>query len=186
MVRGLLHHKGKNGGVPAPDAVPGTVVLRRVVPISEAFDRIKQVHAGSLHAGYVKTYDAVSNWYYSMAKNQVQWLVERYQTCLKNRPNRSRGELEPIISNCIFERIQIDLVDIRHEPNGQYKWIPHVKDHFSKFCSLIPLRSKRAEEVADANAVWIGYFEPLKILQCNNGNEFKVVLLILLRKHGIK
>jgi hypothetical protein len=65
------------------------------------------------------------------------------------RPNRTRPPLEPIISECALERVQIDLVDMRHQPNRQYKWILHVKDHFIKFSCLYPLKSKQAEEVAD-------------------------------------
>lgn len=32
----------------------------------------------------------------------------------------------------------------------------------------------------------VGFFGALKILQCDNGQEFKGVLLILLKKYGIK
>ena len=56
--------------------VPGTV-LRWGVPILEAFNRIKQVHAETLHPGYVKTYDVGSNRYYGITKSHVQLLVGR-------------------------------------------------------------------------------------------------------------
>jgi hypothetical protein len=45
-------------------------------------------------------------------------------------------------------RWQIDLVDFRTCPDGDYKWICNVQDHFTKFCWLKPLKSKCAEEVA--------------------------------------
>jgi len=154
--------------------------------MSEAFDRIKQVHAQLGHAGYVKTFKCLHERFYGITKEQVQWLIGRCQTCLKNRPNRSRGELEPIISHRILERVQIDLIDMRHEPDGQFKWILHFIDHFSKFSCLAALKSKRAVEVADAIAIWVGQFEPPAILQCDNGREFKGVLLILLKRYGVK
>lgn len=176
ILNGYLAYKPRK-----PNASP-----RRVVPISEAFTQIKEVHAQLGHAGGIKTFKTLHERYYSITKPQVQWLIARCNTCLKNQPNRSRGQIEPIISSRILERIQIDLIDMRHEPDGQHKWILHIVDHFSKFSSLIPLKSKRAVEVADAIAVWIGYFEPPAILQCDNGKEFKGVLLILLQKYGVK
>jgi len=172
----MLHHQPK-----CPSDAP-----LRVVPISEAFDQIKKAHAQLGHAGYVKTFNNIKEWFFGITKEQVQWLVGRCQTCLKNHPNRSRGELDPIISNHILQRVQIDLIDMRHEPNGQYKWILHIIDHFSKFSSVVALKSKQAVEVADAIAEWIGHFEPPEILQCDNGREFKGVLLILLKKYGVK
>lgn len=62
----------------------------------------------------------------------------------------------------------------------------HILDHFSKFLSVIALETNKAVEVADAIAKWIGHFEPPEILQCDNGREFKGVLLILLKKYGVK
>jgi hypothetical protein len=78
------------------------------------------------------------------------------------------------------------LIDLHHEPDGQYKWILHIIDHFSKFLSVVALKSKKAVEVAVAIAEWIGYVEPPEIVQCDNGREFKGVLLILLKKYGVK
>jgi len=73
-----------------------------------------------------------------------------------NSANKSKGPLEPIIKNSILERIQIDLVDMRLQADGQYKWILQVVDHFSKYTGLFALRSKRAEEVAQSIAIYLG------------------------------
>ena len=55
-------------------------------------------------------------------------------------------------------------------PDGEYKWILHIVDHFSKFSSSFALRSKHAVEVAEKLVLWIG---PQHILQCDDGTEFK-------------
>jgi hypothetical protein len=47
------------------------------------------------------------------------------------------------------------LIDKRHEPDGQDKWILHNIDHFSKFSSVVALKRKQAVEVADVIAEWI-------------------------------
>lgn len=88
--------------------------------------------------------------------------------------------------NETFERVQIDLIDMRHEPDREYKWILHAKDHFSKYSGLWALKSKEAEGVAEALEGWIMSFGPPSMIQCDNGKEFKGALLILLRRHGIK
>ena len=86
----------------------------------------------------------------------------------------------------VFERIQIDLIDMSTTPDGEYKWILHIVDHFSKFSSSFALKSKHAVEVAEKLALWIGLFGPPHILQCDNGTEFKDAVLLLLKKYGIK
>ncbi|KFX88862.1 hypothetical protein V490_07367 [Pseudogymnoascus sp. VKM F-3557] len=75
---------------------------------------------------------------------------------------------------------------MRHEPSGQYKWILHIKDHFSKYTQLYPLKSKHAEPIAECFAQFIAAFLPPKIMQADNGKEFKGALLLLLRKYGIQ
>ena len=59
-------------------------------------------------------------------------------------------------------------------------------DHFSKYTWLFSLKSKRAVEVADAIAILLSCIEPPKIIQCDNGREFKGVLLILVKQYGIQ
>jgi hypothetical protein len=75
---------------------------------------------------------------------------------------------------------------MRHEPLGQYKWILHIKDHFSKYTQLYPLKSKHAQPIAECFAQFIAAFLPPKIMQADNGKEFKGALLLLLRKYGIQ
>jgi hypothetical protein len=76
--------------------------------------------------------------------------------------------------------VQIDFIDIRHKPSGQFKWILHIKDHFLKYTQLYPLKSKYAKLIAKAFALFIAAFLPLKIMQADNEKEFKGALLILL------
>lgn len=43
---------------------------------------------------------------------------------------------------------QIDLIDMRHRPDGTFKWIGHYMDHWAKFHVLFPQMRKSAAEVA--------------------------------------
>jgi hypothetical protein len=48
------------------------------------------------------------------------------------------------------------------------------------------LKSKHVELIADCFAQFIAAFLPPKVMQADNGKEFKGALLILLRKYGIQ
>lgn len=75
---------------------------------------------------------------------------------------------------------------MRCRPDGEYNWILHLRDHYSKFSWLYPLKSKTSDEVADRVIEWIASCgEAPSIIQCDNGNEFKGVLLLVLRAIGV-
>lgn len=77
-------------------------------------------------------------------------------------------------------------MDFHTKPDGDYKYILHIIDHFSKYSCTFPLRSKEASETARRMATWIGFFGPPKILQCDNGGEFRGATLALLQGWGIR
>ena len=68
---------------------------------------------------------------------------------------------------------QIDLIDMRHRPDGIYKWIGHYMDHWAKIHFLFPLSRKSGAEVALnlQNRVF-SYVGVPKILHSDNGREF--------------
>jgi hypothetical protein len=159
---------------------------RYTVPESEAFDTIANEHLQLLHTGYIKTWAAIQQKYYGITRQEVAFVIKLCKNCALNRPAATKAPLVPIISGRAWERVQIDLIDMRHEPSGQFKWILYIKDHFSKYTQLYPLKSKHAEPVAACFAQFVAAFLPPKIMQSDNGKEFKGALLILLRKFGIQ
>jgi len=75
---------------------------------------------------------------------------------------------------------------MRATPNKGNHWILHIKDHLHKYSFLNALLDKTAARVANCNAQWLGIVGIPGILQCNKGVGFKGILLILLKKYGIK
>jgi hypothetical protein len=159
---------------------------RYVALESEALDLIISEHLQLLHAGRDKVWASVQQKYYGISRQEVAFVLKLCKNCVLNRPATTKAPLVPIISSQAWERVQIDLIDMRHEPLRQYKWILHIKDHFSKYTQLYPLKSKHAELISDCFAQFIAAFLPPKIMQADNGKEFKGALLILLRKYGIQ
>jgi hypothetical protein len=159
---------------------------RYVVPESEAFDVIANEHLQLLHAGRDKVWSSLQQKYYGLKRGEAAFIIKRCKNCALNRPAATKAPLQPIVTERAWERVQCDLIDMRHEPSGQFKWILHIKDHFSKYTQLYALKSKHSEPIADAFAQFIAAFLPPKIVQADNGKEFKGALLILLRKYGIQ
>ena len=55
--------------------------------------------------------------------------------------------IKPIQSTQFNSRMQIDLIDFRTLPDGDFQWILNCQDHLTKFCWLVPLKQKCADEV---------------------------------------
>jgi len=77
--------------------------------------------------------------------------------------------------------VQLDLIDMRHNPcisDKRYSWIAHLEDHYSKYHIIWPQEQKTAEEVTNGLKKYVlAYFGLPKILQCDNGKEFKNELM---------
>ena len=101
---------------------------------------------------------------------------------LKRKKVRIFGRcIKPIQSTQFNSRMQIDLIDFRTLPDGDFQWILNCQDHLTKFCWLVPLKQKCADEVARALChVWGMTSAPL-ILQSDNGREFRNAIVSALK-----
>ncbi|KAI0207989.1 hypothetical protein LSAT2_007320 [Lamellibrachia satsuma] len=86
--------------------------------------------------------------YYGMPRSYVEQFCRTCPTCQKAAPNTTKAPLKPIVETEFLNRIQIDLIDMRHSPDNCYHYICHVMDHYSKFHIIYPLKTKTAHEVA--------------------------------------
>jgi IS30 family transposase len=95
-------------------------------------------------------------------------------TCQKFVPIRKKPRLQPIISNGVMERLQIDLkeYELYADDNDGYCYILSVVDHFSNYPWAFPLYTKQAEETAYHLFQLFCTFGSPKILQADNGGEF--------------
>ena len=123
---------------------------------------------------------------YGIRRKDVTYLIKRCAIYNFQRPSNTKAPLQPVIVERVMERLQIDLIDMRHSPDGRFKWILHIKDHFSKYTALFALRSKEASAVADKLADFLMFAGPPEIVQMDNGKEFKGVCLLLLKRFGIR
>ena len=152
----------------------------------DAYMHIERIHIKLCHAGAEKTFIELRKHVYGISKEDVRWLKKRCVICSVNAKNQTRPPLEPIVACRALERIQLDLIDMTHEPSGPYKWILHNKDHFTKLSQLYSLKSKHGSGIADAVLLYLQHYRIPDISQCDNGREFHGALLILFKRTGIK
>ena len=152
----------------------------------DAVDHIARAHDAIGYAGSRKTHQRLMKEVYGISQDDVEVLLPGCKICAVNCINNTKLPLEPIIAVRVLERVQIDLIDFRHQSDGRFKWIMHIKDHVSKFSALFAQTSKEVSECATSLGCFIKFLGEPEICQSDNGREFKGVLLILLKRHGIK
>ena len=116
------------------------------------------------HPGRNKCFYKVNQQYYGLKREECYWIKEHCQTYILNAIIKNKALITAIILQDTFERVQIDLIDMRYTPLGRYAWILHVKDHFLKYTQLYALKSKHALLITECLALWIMAFYLIKIL----------------------
>jgi transposase InsO family protein len=66
----------------------------------------------------------------------------------------------------------MDLIDLHQQPDDDFKYILHVRDHFSRYSWAKPLTSKESIVIAGVLHEIFCQFGPPIILQSDNGKEF--------------
>lgn len=168
--------------------LPGKVFQTRREVISEdlIWDTIIRIHSSLGHVGQHATATHVNREFYGIASQEVYFLVKLCEICHRKAHSKSKGPLKSIVTTRLFERVQIDLIDMTSTPDGAYVWICHMEDHFSKFHMLFAMTNKEAATVARHVHTWISILGISEILQSDNGSEFKGICLELMRRYGIK
>ena len=150
-------------------------------PIFTTLDKfygfIKTAHERTLHGGIKKTYAQVRKMVENIKIEHVKIYISLCFFC-KNIKNKKRNKSKfcvknPIISNGFNERGQVDLIDIRCLRMGEWRYILHYQDNLTKFCNLRPLTDKKNDLVVSALMEIFNIFGAPKILQSDNGKEFR-------------
>lgn len=125
---------------------------REVLAEPEILDAIFATHNSIGHAGQDATAKDVGQSYYGVSREEVIFRIKLCKICHRKTYSKSKGPLVPIISTKLFERVQIDLIDMRSTPdittNVIFKWIAHLVFYMSKIRILLALPNKEAVTVA--------------------------------------
>ncbi|KAH7042214.1 hypothetical protein B0J12DRAFT_209762 [Macrophomina phaseolina] len=119
-----------------------------VIHEGDMFDTIKEAHLFLNHAGIEPTAKFLAQGRYGVTEDDVAEFQRLCKFCTQNESSHNKAPLHPIVTLRLFKRVQIDLIDFRNNPYGKYKYVLCIKDCFSKYCQLYPMRTKSAAEVA--------------------------------------
>ncbi|CAF1078316.1 unnamed protein product [Didymodactylos carnosus] len=142
------------------------------------------------HGDRDKMRHEINQYYFWIPSKVVDIFLSTCIACQVRKPLKSHIVSTSIVPIGSLTRLEIDLTGLRIRPDGDYKWILHCKDHFSKFSWAYPLRTKEAAHVAQnlsslfyqfglswvirilyqLNALFFLFSS--KILQSDNGKEF--------------
>jgi transposase InsO family protein len=114
----------------------------------------------------------LSNQYAYLPRRFVELYVTRCTTCCTRKSFPTPVSGKPIVTKGFLHRVQIDLVSFESIPDGKYRYIAHLRDHFTRFSWTCALSSKEASEVAAFLFSVFTVFGPPLILQSDNGREF--------------
>ncbi|CAF1268580.1 unnamed protein product [Rotaria magnacalcarata] len=147
-------------------------ISRPVEVYEELYTKLDACHNRVGHHGRDKAWHEIKDHYSWVPYDVVMIFIKLCDSCSNRQIFPKFPASKPIVSIGYLTRIQIDLIDMRCRPDGSFKWILHVKDHFTKFSWVYPLESKEAEPVAEKLLNQFYSFGPPRILQSDNGKEF--------------
>ncbi|KRX44246.1 KRAB-A domain-containing protein 2, partial [Trichinella sp. T9] len=124
--------------------------IRCIASIEEMFDVINDAHQKIGHGGEKKTFREAQNKWANVTQEACHLFLTFCEECHKKRARKLPKSLvvKPLVSTNLMSRAQVDLINFQTMPDGDFKYIMTYLNHFTKFCILSPLKSKRAEEVA--------------------------------------
>jgi hypothetical protein len=141
--------------------------------IEEMYDIIDSVHKSIGHGGMNKMYKELSKKYKNITQEVVKLFVDSCKTCQLKKPKKKKHiTVQPILSQDLNSRGQVDLIDMQSQPDEDFKFILVYQDHLTKFCFLKALKTKRMEEVAYNLLDIFTIIGAPNILHSDNGREF--------------
>ncbi|CAG8483579.1 12477_t:CDS:10 [Ambispora gerdemannii] len=96
----------------------------------------------------------------------VEKFINNCTICAVRKSSFHPLAAKPIIAQNFLSRLQMNLIDLSFNADGDYKYICHIRDHFSRFSWAKPLTSKRAVEVA---TYLFDLFHSLSLVEHVNG-----------------
>ena len=162
-----------------------TIERKEILPVlyyEDFYKVINKIHLEVGHSGVNKTEYAIGIRFALVPRSVIAEYCKLCAICNRTVKQVLQSTIIPIVSQKFWERIQIDLVDMRHKPSTSrgktFKYISHVICHFTSFNILWPLEKKEAEEVAcGLRTMVFAYYGLPSILHSDNGLEFKNALV---------
>ena len=157
-------------------------IAYKIPYLHEKENLVKQIHFNNNHPGRITLINLLhkEKWYWSGMNRDIGNIIKSCAVC--NKPFKFKSlskKMKIIIDNGPHYRYVADLWYLNgdlKEDTG-YSYILDIIDHFSKWYNGYLLKTKNADEVLTKIEMFIENFGSCKILQVDNGTEFKNKLL---------
>ncbi len=129
------------------------------------------------HLGQNKTREKVTKRYYwpNIKKDVADFIAtcDRCQRAKKLKLHKTNAEMHPVhIPNEIWSQIGIDLVVNLTETEEGYKHVLSVVDYFTKWVEIIPMKTKKGQEVGHHLFKLMTRWGCPKVIISDQGREF--------------
>lgn len=139
----------------------------------ELFDVLRSTHTDIGHGGRNRMKFELKKKYANVTVETIMLFLSLCIPCQKKSAIPKRGLVsKPILQSAFNSRAQIDLIDMQSQEYEGSRFILNYQDHFTKFVVLRPLKTKRAEEVANNLLDIYLLLGAPAILHSDNGREF--------------
>ena len=159
---------------------------RKMMIENELWNFVCTTHNSLEHVEQNSTFKEINMNYYEINRNEVIFLIKLCEICQRKHHSRFKDSLIFIVSIKMFERVQMNLIDMRSIFDRDMCWICHIKNHMSKFHQLYAMKNKKTVIVTRKIHHWISWIQFMNILQCDNDRKFKDICLQLLNKYDVK
>lgn len=165
--------------------------LRLVALKDSAFDIIfgehVYFHEGEYkHNNLTETNKRVQQMAYGIPSENVKWLIDLCEKCHPApTPSSSAVPLDVDVEK-VFDRLQIDIVDVEGSESESFKYVLILRDHLSNFTSLSALKDKCAGIIARCIWRYSKYNGPPKVLQFDPNEDIHQAILMLLNSKGMR
>ena len=129
------------------------------------------------HGGQDKMRHGVGLHYYWIPSKIIDACLPTSVSCQMRKPVKSHVIWTAIILTGFVTRLQMNLIDMRTRPDGEFKWIIHCRDQFTKYSWSFALPSKEARCIAENLLKIFFQFGPCKLLQSGNRREFTAQII---------
>ena len=190
-----LRWDGFSGG-DADDRFPFPAVYygaRRVVPREHVPEVLGELYTDPrTTGGRDRLFERAKAAYVGVSRRAVMCWLRNHEVWQLRRPAFAPRVRQPIVSTRPFQRVQVDLVDLRawHPAlNNGARWLLTAVDTFTKHAWAVPLPDKRARTVAQAmdERVLSSMDRAPSVVQTDRGSEFvSGEFQAALRRHNVK
>jgi len=147
-----------------------------IVPKHLKMELLRKYHEFNSHLGIKKCTRLLEERFYWPGMDvEIKDHINNCQLCQKIKMKNKRLFTNPkqIKSSTPFERICVDICGPFEQTLYGNKYILGIIDHFSKYCSLIPIKSQDAKTIAkELMNKWISKFGCPTVIMSDNGKCF--------------